>query len=163
VSNETPPPVIDSARVLAYAFVGDLPYRKSGALFCGDALVEAVPRLAICANLGKDIGPLLFHCNAEWAVLGTSGAASVAEVKSLAERNYPGVSARWVDTSITVEEALRYYDSITGTLRCAFCRKRPFEVSGLVEGDGAAICRECVEEFYRGFNDDSDQSEPRER
>jgi hypothetical protein len=150
--------VIDSARVLAYAFVGDIPYRRCGALYFGDTLVEAVPCLAICTNLGKDIGPLLLHCDDEWTVLGSSGAGSVEETKAHAERNYPGVSARWVDLNTTVEDALRYYDSVSDTPRCTFCGKRSFEISGLVEGDSAAICRECVEGFYRGFNDESDRS-----
>ena len=154
-----PPPVISSARVLAYAFVDDISYQKWGALYSGDVLIEAVPCLAICANLGKDIGPLLFHCDEKWTALGTSGAPSVGETKSHAERNYPGASARWVDLHTTVEDALRYYDSVSDTPRCTFCGRRPFEVSGLVEGERAAICRECVEDFYRGFNDEPDSSE----
>ena len=79
---DPPPPVIHSARVLSYAFVDDIPYRKHGRLFVGDKLLEAVPRLAIVVNLGKDIGPLLDHCDEEWNVLGTSGADSVAAVKA---------------------------------------------------------------------------------
>jgi ClpX C4-type zinc finger protein len=152
-SNVPPPPVIESARVLAYAFVRDIPYQKWGVLYSGDTLIEAVPYLAICTNLGDDIGPLLFHCDDKWQVLGTSCATSVEETKSHAERNYPGVSARWIDVNTTVEDALRYYDSISDTAPCSFCGKRPFEVSGLVEGVAAVICRECVEDFYRGFND----------
>jgi hypothetical protein len=89
-------------------------------------LIEKVPRLAICSNLGNDIGPLLFHCDEEWNVLGTSGAATVDEVKELAERNYPGVSSRWIDTNVSIEEALRYYDEDTEGLKCSFCGKRPF-------------------------------------
>jgi hypothetical protein len=42
---------LDSARVLAYAFVEDIPYRKWGLLYCGGKHVEKVPQLAICANL----------------------------------------------------------------------------------------------------------------
>ena len=68
-----PPPVIDSARVMFYAFVDDIPYRKWGALYHGEQLIEHVPCLAMCINLGKDIGPLLFHCDDEWNTLGTSG------------------------------------------------------------------------------------------
>ena len=44
--------------MLVYAFLDDMAYRKWGALYSGDTLVEKVPRLAICSNLGKDIGPL---------------------------------------------------------------------------------------------------------
>jgi hypothetical protein len=120
-----PPPVIDSARVVSYAFVDDIPYRQYGRLFVGDTLLEAVPRLAIVVNLGKDIGPMLYHCDEEWKVLGTSGAESVTAVKELAEHNYPGVASRWVYVNTTVEDALRYYDEQTGSLSCSFCGKRP--------------------------------------
>jgi hypothetical protein len=89
-----PPPVIHSARVLSYAFIDDIPYRKHGRLFVGDKLLEAVPRLAIAVNLGRDIGPLLFHCDEEWNVLGTCGADSAAAVKARADLNYPGVAGR---------------------------------------------------------------------
>jgi hypothetical protein len=57
-----------------YAFVDEIAYRKWGSLPSGDVMVEKVPRLAICVNLGKDIGPMLFHCDGEWNVVGTSGA-----------------------------------------------------------------------------------------
>jgi hypothetical protein len=81
LTNRPPPPVINSARVLFYAFVDEIAYRKWGTLYSGDVLVEKVPRLAICVNLGKDIGPMLFHCDEEWNVVGTSGAETVDEVK----------------------------------------------------------------------------------
>jgi len=50
-----PPPVLVSARVVAYAYVDDVPYKKWGALYAGDTLIEAVPHLAIAINLGKDV------------------------------------------------------------------------------------------------------------
>jgi hypothetical protein len=68
-NNQPPPPVIDSARVLAYALVDEIEYKKWGALYSGDTLIEKVPRLAICSNLGKDIGPMLFHCDENWNFL----------------------------------------------------------------------------------------------
>lgn len=154
-----PPPVIHSARVLSYAFVDDIPYRKHGRLLVGDTEVEAVPRLAIAVNLGKDIGPLLFHCDEEWNCLGTSGAATLAAVKKLAELNYPGVASRWVDVNTSVEDALRFYDEQTGAVPCNFCGKRPFEFHGFAQGRSAAICRNCIEETYRAFQE-SDSENP---
>jgi ClpX C4-type zinc finger len=150
-----PPPVIDSARVLAYALVDDIPYCKWGALYSGDKLIEHVPCLAICVNLGNDIGPLLFHCDDQWQVLGTSGAATVEAVKERAERNYPGVSSRWVEVNTSIEDALRYYDEETGGLKCSFCGRRPFDLKGWVEGSGAAICRECVDTYHQAFQESS--------
>ncbi|HEY2399081.1 MAG TPA: hypothetical protein VGI23_01940 [Steroidobacteraceae bacterium] len=154
---DSPPPVLDSARVLAYASVEDIPYRKWGFLYNGGQLIEKVPWLAICTNLGEDIGPMLFHCDAEWNVLGVSGEPTIDECKARAEKNYPGVNSRWIETNIDVERALEYYDEINEGLICLFCEKRPFEVSGMVGSRGRAICRECVEAFYLAFREpDSD-------
>lgn len=157
-----PPPVIDSARVLSYALVDDIPYRQHGRLYVGDELLEAVPRLAIVLNLSKDIGPMLFHCDYQWNALGTSGAGSVAEVKDLAEKNYPGVSTRWIDINTSVEDALRYYDEQTGLALCNFCGKRPFETEGWVEGRAAHICQTCIDSYYKEFHEVDPGSRDRE-
>ena len=150
----SPPAVLDSARVLSYAFVDDIQYRRAGALYVGGTLLEAVPRLAICANLGEDMGALLFHCDEEWTVLGISGGGAVSEVKERAERNYPGVSARWIDLNITREEALELYDREPENAQCLFCRRRPFEFGGCVDNDeGARICNECIEKFHAIIQD----------
>jgi len=148
-----PPPVLASARVVAYAYVDDVPYKKWGALYASDRLVEAVPHLAIALNLGKDVDALLFHCDSEWEVLGTSGGPTIDEAKLRAERNYPEVAKRWIDLNTTIDEALRYYDETSGALRCSFCGKRSLEITGLVEGKGVAICRGCAEDFYQDFHD----------
>ena len=37
-----PPPVLASARVVAYAYVDDVPYKKWSSLYAGNTLVEAV-------------------------------------------------------------------------------------------------------------------------
>jgi len=119
-----------------------------------------VPRLAICTNLGEDIGPLLFHCGEDWTVLGTSGASTVDDVKKNAEKNYPGVAARWVDVNTPVEDALRYYDQETGGLKCSFCGKRPFEVERWIEGEGARICKACIEQFHSLLHDERASPQP---
>ena len=159
-SRKPPPPVIDSTRVLSYAFVDDIPYRKSGALIVGGELLEHVPCLAICVNLGKDIGPMLFHCDSDWNALGTIGAPTVVKVKEQAEKNYPGVAARWVDVNTSVDDALSFYDEQTAGLRCSFCGNRPFEFEdGCVEGTlGAVICRQCIDRYYKAFQDDDESS-----
>ena len=150
-----PPPAIGSARLMSYAFVDDIPYRRWGSLLSGDKLIEHVPQLAICLNLGKDIGPLLFHCDEEWNVLGVTGRPTIDEAKARAARNYPGVEARWVDVNTSVDEALQYYDQETNGAKCTFCGKRPFEFTACVEANDAIICRACVEEFYEEFQKDS--------
>jgi len=160
MSPTPPPPVLSSARVVSYAFVDDIEYRQWGMLIVGDKVVERVPQLAIVVNLGKDIGPMLFHCDEDWEVLGTSGGETIQAVKERAEKNYPGVGARWVDVNTSVEEALRYYDEDTGGACCSFCRKRLFEIEdGFIEGEHATICRACVEEFHRNFTETDGREE----
>ena len=144
--------------MLSYAFVDDIPYQRWSSLYVDGKLLEQVPCLATCTNLGKDIGPLLYHCDGQWNVLGTTGAETVEAVKERAERNYPGVASRWVDVYTSVEDPLRYYDEQTGGLKCSFCGKRPFDLEGWIEGDGAMICRGCVESYYRDFQDSPDDN-----
>lgn len=153
-----PPAVLDSARVLAYAFVDDIEYREYGALYVDGVLLEHVPRLAICANLGTDMGPLLFHCDVDWNVLGVSGAGTVEAVKERAERNYPSSMARWVDIDTSVEAALKYYDERVENVPCSFCGKRRFELEACVEGKGALICKSCVDFFHAELRDSSPDS-----
>jgi len=157
MTRNAPPPVLDSARVLSYAFVDDIPYRRSGALYVDGVLIEQVPCLAICSNLGEEAGSVLLnHCNEQWEVLGTAGAGTVEVAKQNAARNYAGVASRWVEVNTSIEEALRYYDAQIGGLKCSFCGRRPFDVDGWIEGNGAIICRGCIETFYRDFQSGPD-------
>ena len=52
MTHDPPPPVIDSARVLSYAFVDDIPYQRWSSLYVDGKLLEQVPCLAICTNRG---------------------------------------------------------------------------------------------------------------
>ncbi|MBM0107312.1 ClpX C4-type zinc finger protein [Steroidobacter sp. S1-65] len=152
-----PPPVIDAARVVAYAFVDDIPYLPAGARILASEGLDQAPRLAIAVRLSEPSGPVIFHCDEEWISRGASTAESIERAKQDAECNYPGVGNRWIDTNVTVEEALAFYDSETAGLRCSFCGRRPFEVEGLIEGPQATICRGCVEEFFCDFQLDTSE------
>jgi hypothetical protein len=132
--------------------VNDIPYQVWGLLLVDGKPLEQVPRLAICATLGKDLGILLFHCDEEWNVLGASGGLTIEATKERVEKNYPGTMARWVHMETTVEEALAYYDEQTGGEKCTFCGKRAFDAESWIKGSSAIICRGCVEEFYLEFN-----------
>ncbi len=144
--------MIDSARVLSYAFVGDLPYHGYGSLFVDGHLLEAVGCLAIVVSLGEDADPLLLYCDQDWQALGASGGTKVGALRALAEKNYPGLSNRWVDVNTSVDDALRYYDAQSGMQKCDFCGRRRFEVDAWVEGCEATICKACVDEFYRNLH-----------
>lgn len=159
MNRNPPPPVIDAARVVSYAFVDDIPYLGTTPLLAEDEPIEQVPRLAIAVGLAGHTGPRVFYCDEEWISLGASGAETVEQAKQDIERNYPGVGNRWIDTNVTVEEALAFYDSETAGLKCSFCGRRPFEVDGLIESPQATICRSCVEEFYADFQIDDEDGE----
>lgn len=149
-----PPPVIDAARVISYAFTDDVPFCHTTSLFTDEAMITQVPRLAIAVGLGGQPGSVVFHCDEDWISLAISDAETIEKAKEEVERIYPGVS--WIDTNVTVEEALAYYDSETAGLKCSFCGKRPFQVEGMIEAPTATICRGCVEEFYCDFQTDGE-------
>jgi hypothetical protein len=151
MSPATPPPVLNCARVLAYAHVAScVSFSAKSQLYVGGKQLGRVPALAICKNLGEDIGPLLFHCDEQWNVVGVSGAETIESTLLVAERNYPGLQEHWVWLNTTVEAALAYYDANFGG-RCSFCGKSACEVSGLVESTNSSICRECVDRFFHEF------------
>lgn len=150
---DPPPLVIDCARVLAYAFVQDLPYRRAFALYSGGKLVGQVPRLAIVENLGADRLVSLLHCDEHWEVLGSSGGEDddAESARRHAERSYPGVAALWIDTGTTIEAALQHYDEVGDGQKCSFCGRRPFDMDYWTEGTEAIICSTCVAQFHQNF------------
>ncbi len=146
-----PPPVIDVARVIAYAAVDDMAWQSRELLVVDGKPLEQVQRLAIGIALGDDTNILLFHCDEAWNVLGAAGAASVDDARSRAARNYPGVAARWVELDTTVEQALAYHDAHDGA-RCSFCGRRSFEIDAWIARDKATICSGCVQAFHERFD-----------
>ncbi|MES1196583.1 MAG: ClpX C4-type zinc finger protein [Steroidobacter sp.] len=150
--NTVPPLVIDCARVMSYAFVGNIAYKVHGALIVNGKSLGQVPNLAVCIELADDAGTLLFYCDDEWNTLGVAEASSVDEAKKLAEKNYLGVNEKWIDIHTSVQTALEYYDQQSNGMKCSFCGKRPFQLGGsLLESNNVFICNECVSNFYRSL------------
>jgi hypothetical protein len=74
--------------------------------------------------------------------------------KGMCTKELPRCCLSLVDVNTTAADALKYYDAETGGLQCSFCGKRPFENDGdRIEGNGAAICRVCIETYYRAFQE----------
>jgi hypothetical protein len=148
-----PPPVLDSARVLHYAVVDDsVGYTGRDLLTVGGVEIGRVPCLAICQNrFEPDI--LLFHCDPEWTVLGCSGHDSVEAAKRSIERNYPGLSSRWIEAQFTDAEVERYLEELYGHGRCSFCGKRPDQVDRMIAGGNACICDRCIGELHKMMNE----------
>jgi hypothetical protein len=144
---ESPPPVIGSGRVLHYAVLNEtVGYRKGHGLFSVDQEeLGKVPALAICQ--GKTPSEfLLYHCAADWNILGVATYDSVGAAKRRADRIYPGSMACWSEAHFTEENATRYLDEKWAHLRCSFCGKRPDETHAeIFEGDtNARICAKCI-------------------
>jgi len=154
---DAPPPVLEGARVIAWASVDDT-VRWTGrqTLLRGDTPVGPMPRLALCQELAgpvRDI--LLFHCDAAWTVEGVSGTPTLEGTKAMAETAYAGIGARWVHVDVTPEQAhawLAGHVQTEAAPRCAFC--------GAGQGDGgrfvvfrdASICEACVARFHRALH-----------
>lgn len=105
--------------------------------------MEQVPCLAICEDK-RLTGVLLFHCDAEWNVLGCSAHDSVSKAKQHAEVIYRGLSGHWVDANVSEEVAEAYLDETFGDHRCKICGKRADQVEQLVETDAGFICDRCT-------------------
>ena len=136
-----PPPVLASARVLAYAAVDDdiVPTGRHTVVAAGQVL-GPVPRLAIGRALAG-AGILLLHCDAEWDVLAKTAYASVDEAKRGAEDAYAGIAAKWQHVSFTEAEVDAFLDEEDRGLICSFCGRHPHEVERIITGHrGAAIC-----------------------
>jgi hypothetical protein len=140
-----PPPVLASARVLAYAVVDEtVTYTGRHTVFVAGRELGPVPRLAIGRTLaGREI--LLMLCDADWDVLATVPHASVDAAKHAAEQGYAGVSAKWTEVAFTDAEVDAYLDEEDRGLVCSFCGRHPHEVDRIVTGHrGAAICEICI-------------------
>jgi hypothetical protein len=155
--SDAPPPVLDRARVIAYAIVDDsVQWTGRQKLFVGENELGPVPRLALCQNVSGDLKDILiFHCNEQWEVLGCSGGPTIEAAKASAERAYKGITATWVDTNVTEEQAKAWIKENCQEIACSFCGREPGEFDQLVEDKTGSvrICNLCIEENYRLIRD----------
>lgn len=152
------PPVIDSARLLAYAFNDlDVEFTDRINLFIGKAgemtKLGEVPNLAICESFGsKDI--LLLLCDESWNSEGVIGEfASVERAKQKAETGYRGVSDKFIPSPYSQEEEnqflLKEYsvdpDTNWWESICSFCGASPAKF----RSTRASICEACIVAFAK--------------
>jgi len=161
-TSNAPPPVLDMARVIAFAILDEsVQWTGRQKLIVGGKELGPVPRLALCQNVSgglKDI--LVFHCNDEWEVLGVSGADTLEAARNSAERAYRGVSEKWVSTNVTEEDAKAWILENYRDMSCSFCGRDPGEFQRMVESKSGdvRICNYCIDEHYtlirQPFGDD---------
>jgi len=153
-----PPPVLDMARVIAYAFVDkSVTWTGRQVLYVDGELLGQVPRLALCQNLSASLTDiLLFHCDDEWQVLGSSVGATLEAAMDQAELAYRGISSIWIHTDISVEEADQWIRSNHPDAVCAFCDKLATETDGMFYAGRAAICYSCVSNLHPAIQNNAD-------
>ena len=153
----TPPPIIDSARTLCYAVNDkDVLFTNLIHLIVGEERLGEVPHLAICQNYCSPSDILLLFCDANWDSKGVIAFDSVDAAKAKAESGYQGISRKWVDVETSKEEINRFLRDIYQVdpetewwrVCCSFCGKEDTETSGMIASNNAKICYECVKEFY---------------
>lgn len=150
-----PPPVIDSARLLAFAVVpDDTAYAAGICLLVDGVRVGRVPGLAICRNYCKPDEVLLFFCDGQWCTQGCIPVSRVEEAKLQAARDYPELLQHWRDSPYCDEQVASFLRTEYGVdpatewwrFRCSFCQA---ECEGMAISKGwATICRACIEEFH---------------
>jgi len=97
-----PPEEIDSVRIHVYAVIdGDVEWtgETGGPIVLVDGeVVGPVARLAIGLNYdGRDY--LLLYCTNDWETLAAVGSPSFEEAKTRAEREYRGISSKWIQVA----------------------------------------------------------------
>jgi len=153
----TPPPALDCAHAIEYAVVDDsVHFEQRHWLNVGGEWLGAAPRLAICRNL-DETQFMIFHCDNDWNVLGVAaGYDTIAEAKSRAERSYHGLSAKWIPTGHSHEEAVKYVKERFEGFECSFCGRLPLQYQSVV-GDEVRICNHCIDEFYQAIHRETDE------
>lgn len=150
-----PPLVLDNARVVEYAVLNNsVNFSGRTLLFVEGKELGPLPCLAICENL-EDAAILLFHCDRDWTVLGVARYGSISEAKNRAERTYPGVSNRWIETQSTELEVSKYLEDLSANECCTFCGKGPGQAEILMEKNCKWICDACAIEFHQMLQEDS--------
>lgn len=163
MKSNSPPPVINLARLLAYAVTDDeVKFTNKIKLFVDGERLGKVPKLAICESLDADKQILLFFCDENWEALGTIAVPSVEDAKRKAEVGYEGILAKWNDSKTSVQDAEKYLkasggmgiESAFAKGQCTYCKKLSGEVERLYGTEEALICDECIEEFYKYLQQD---------
>jgi hypothetical protein len=144
------PPVLASARVIAFAVVDDtLTPTGRTVRFLGGRPPGRAPRLALGAGL-SDGRIRLLHCDLDWNVLAVSEHESLDAAKGAAEEVYSGVWRVWQAATFTDPEVAAFLDEEDAGLICSFCGRHPHQYEKLVTGQaGAAICDRCITALRR--------------
>ena len=142
-----PPPVIDAARVVAFATIGaERAFNPERLLFVGGVQLGRVPGLAIVEGLDDKDFSILF-CDEQWQSVGIVDAKSIDDAKDHAGTFYPDIRDAWQTAPYGPTDVEKFIEENYGSLRCSFCGKLPFQVAALFEAESARICDACVRQY----------------
>ncbi len=143
--------------VVQYAVVdSSVTFVDRKTLNVGGEWLSEVPQLAISKNTETSEFHLSY-CSSEWeGLFAVQTAATVQEIKNIAEKHYLGIGDKWVETDYTEAEALAIFKGEKERMKCSFCGKSHFDdgVTSMVTGTNANICNECVRAFAEAFADE---------
>ena len=141
---DTPPPILDYGKVIAFAKADDSVVRvRNDLLFVGGKPLDDVAKFAICKHpIGGEF--FLCFCDDSWNVLGGYSDPSVDAAKRWAEKEYPGLMSWWQTFHHNDEAAI---DQQCLEPLCSFCGESFLRAEQMVEGKNAWICDACVREI----------------
>jgi ClpX C4-type zinc finger len=141
---------LDGARLLVYAVLDKtVVHSGKSTLYVDGKPIGAVPGLAVAQQDAGTI--LLLFCDQHWSPLGVVECPSMPEAKNRAEREYSGLSAKWVNANVSEQEAARYVERQNNAQLCSFCGEPPEAVQQLFAASTARICDGCVRDFYEAL------------
>ena len=129
---------------MAFAVIGeDVGFTGSRHVYVDGTRLGRVPRLAIGFEPFNNEF-LIFHCDAKWNCLGTSGGGrTMGEARASIERAYPGV--RWTETPRTRDEAIQTVRDYWRGRECSSCGRVPPQFQSSLEREGGTrICNICL-------------------
>jgi hypothetical protein len=164
---ELPPPIIDSLRLIEYAFNDENVHftDKLEIYVGGEDGLDRLPEMAALA-IGESYespGQLyLLFCEADWSTRSAFPYTTVEEAKLQAERGYEGIRGNWMPSTYSEEDIKSFLreeyqvDPNTKWWRfiCSFCGERP--EGQCITGKFANICQSCVTQYYQAFALESD-------
>lgn len=153
----TPPPVIGSARVLAYATVDDtISFTGQQSLDVDGKPLGAVPCIALCEDIHHEqAGFFVAYCDENWEAIGIVPTTDPESALRQVEHYYRGISQRWTHTTVTVQQAREWIAHDSPKEVCSFCGRLSFEVARLVHGRDATICNLCLDALNTGARAES--------
>lgn len=157
-----PPPIIDSFRLVEFAFNDDnVRFTGRLAIYVGgendlNRLAE-VAGLALCRSYARPKQLYLLFWDADWSTQAAFPYTTIEEAKLKAELGYEGLRSKWTPSPYSEEDECRflreeYQVDPKGKwweFICSFCGRSP--EGQCVTGKFATICQSCVSEYHKAF------------